>query len=143
MASHEEAVRQVLEIIGNEEDMSHVRAAEWVGVSESTIRRWRGGDISVPLRSPAKENVFQFLRRYDDDPEASRRVAEGLAGYEGARELVLDPNLARRVVGTVARTHRRTRLAIVQEFEGAFVEAGDPIPAWLEDLRREVLSNGS
>lgn len=143
MESHEDAVQRVLELIGSDESMSHVEAGQWVGVSESTIRRWREGSISTPLRSPVREAVFSFLARYGDDPEAVQRVRETGVPYESARELVLDPNLARRVLGTVAPEHRKTRLAIVHEFESAFVEAGTGIPTWLEELRREVLSNGA
>lgn len=144
-ADLERAQQLVSEALSRVEELSHTEAGRAIGVSESTVRRWREGDVSV-LRSPVRESVEAFVFRYNDPGEllyGSPVVSDTTVPYGdevAAEAVILDPNLARRLLGSVAPEHKRTRLAIIHEFEGAFVEAGKAIPQWLTALRTEVLS---
>lgn len=117
--------------------------------SQSQVSLWERGKVRptqetlASIAELAGGTIAMFTK--GELREGPGVVREGHSGYgeDGIRAIIVDPNLARRVLGTVDPHHRKTRLAIIHEFEGAFVEAGESIPQWLEDLRREVLENES
>lgn len=41
-------------------DYSNLAAAEALGISEATVRRWRGGNIAVPLRTSTRLALRSF-----------------------------------------------------------------------------------
>jgi hypothetical protein len=51
-------VTRALELVG---ESSNVYAAEVLGVSEGTIRRWRAGDISTPLRTGTRVGLIRYI----------------------------------------------------------------------------------
>ncbi|MCG8468415.1 MAG: hypothetical protein MJB57_09450 [Gemmatimonadetes bacterium] len=67
--------------------MGPSEASRTLGVSEGTILRWRKGDIRLPLRNPAKNNLFEAVRRATADPRVRERDAsdrdETRPGSEG------------------------------------------------------------
>ena len=74
--SDEAMVRQALERVAHID--SNSEAAERIGVSEATIRRWRDGDIGLPLRRGTRIPLERFL-----DIEPAREVRERGSAYVG------------------------------------------------------------
>lgn len=142
-------IREIREALG----MTQGEFAHALGIpgSQSQVSLWERGrvmPVTDTLHAVAElggGSIGMFTKH--ELREASFVAMESSEPYgsdeDAVYALVVDPNLARRVVGKVAPEERKTRLAIIHEFEGAFVEAGHEIPPWLEDLRKEVLSNGA
>ena len=74
-------------------------------------------------------------RETDDSPPGDEIESDLQVQVEAA---VRNPNLVRRVLGQVKPEDVNTRLAIWRAYEDDFIDAGIPIPDWMEDLRREI-----
>jgi len=68
----------VKEALARVSDYSNVAAAKRLGVSESTVRRWRAGDIAVPLRTSSR----LALRRFIESMDRSSVDVEDRDGFE-------------------------------------------------------------
>jgi hypothetical protein len=80
--SDEAAVRRALDAVAHVK--SNRQAARILGVSEPTLRRWRAGEIAVPLREPTRSALQRFFARRNEggrsEPEQAR--AEDVEGFE-------------------------------------------------------------
>lgn len=84
VSNYDEDARLVKEALARVADYSNVAAAKRLGVSEATIRRWREGDIAVPLRTSSRLALRRFLER-------TRRPAVDSEEKEGLDSLLTSP----------------------------------------------------
>lgn len=135
--AREEDVRLVLAFLMMVTGLDNVAAAEEIDAKEGTVRRWRDGDIR-PLRKGTRTK----LRRYTGatQPRPASGEEEAVAGSTP----VVDPNTARRAMRAIPPEATKTRMAVIREYEDAYLEAGyrpDTWPQWFRELRNEVFGS--
>lgn len=94
--------------------------------------------------------ITQFLGGAVPYESTLDQLEEGLNRLSGGYALITDPeapetqraivasmDFARRALGKLEPQHTRSKLAILRVIEDEYVEAGLPIPPWVNDLKRE------
>lgn len=133
-----------------EEDVFSLRQlAKEIGLSPSGLSQLlENADQKPQERTLEKVRTWiARLKREENVHLKSDYVYSGTPMYvaedaETARTLVIDPNLARRMVGKFSKDDVKIRVAIIREIEDVFLEAGvkpEQWPRWFLDLREEVI----
>lgn len=130
------------------------------GIPQSTVYRFRTRDYYPTKRlDPEVEGrLREAVETLEDELGISHDVLRGTVreprpGYAGnggeeriesdlqvqIEAVIRNPDLIRRVLGTIPPEDVNTRLAIWRAYEDDFVEAGIiPIPDFMEAIRREI-----
>lgn len=143
-ASDVDEMGMVLTALERVEGLSNGTAGVKIGVSEPTVRRWRSGDIALPLRSSTREALRLFLglrtatngavhvherptTAYGETPR-SRRVGELI-------EMLAQKDALRRMARTISDKDLVTSAYAIAIADGWTEEEMQQLDAW----RREIL----
>lgn len=108
-------------------ESSNVFAAEELGVSEGTIRRWRAGDISTPLRIGTRLGLIRYIEEREgavaEDPATPPDELDNFVAYAD--------RMVRQASGEAAREQRRTvaRIALTAMLQMAREDGNEPLAA--------------
>lgn len=111
------------------DEASNYRVANDIGVSEPTVRRWRDGDIAVPLRSGTRRALQRFLGRTPQREEGGP-LEELIGNLDG---------LARQF-GDMGRSEaaQARKLAALEGIERTATALRKELPNRFYEIRRKV-----
>lgn len=110
-------------------------AGEALGVSEGTIRRWRSGNIAVPLRNATRVSLQRFLAR--EAWAGQEQVLDGVAG--AAVEPFASVSAVRTYLAELGPPGQgAARKLDVLEGVRQVIGARSPVPDWWYALRDDV-----
>lgn len=112
-------------------DYSNLAAAGEIGVSEGTIRRWREGNVAIPLRTSTR----LALRRYLSDES----TGEAREPEPEAEDLFANYDQIVKYVGGVAPPgqDQAVKRDILEGIRRA-ITATRPLPRWWHELKEKV-----
>lgn len=134
----QELVDEFVRVVAESGRAPEEAVADVKGLSGRNARRYveegyRPTRMTQTTREAMRAVIAKFGQEVDTnivtDPEAPDTL----------QRVVLDPDNARRLVGQVRPQDVKSRLAIVRVYEDAFLEAKQPVPSWVEQLRQAVL----